>query len=194
MGLKIPNIFIKHGQLLPIPDKEGFHRVENDEFVIQFPIKQVLTITHNFNSTSKLDIDELKKYLKHQLLCEAEDKFPGNLFKVVEQPETPSEFDGYKRIEFKLFVYDMTFAKHKVEKNRITLHDDAMSALLKMTEGYIGAVTVCTQLLQDLDGLIYLCHMDDLGIYGSDIWMAYKEADEDIEKLKKRLQKRDKGN
>jgi hypothetical protein len=68
---------------------------------------------------------------------------------------------------------------------RIELTDTPMSALLKLAEGNPGAATVCAQLIKEggaidpdsfLGGLGNLLSLDSLGIYGSRIWMLYKDV------------------
>ena len=69
-------------------------------------------------------------------------------------------------------------------KNKIELTDNGMDMLLKLSEGNPGALSVCMQVLEkgskiDLDSaspIITLLTFDDLGIYGSRIWMLYKDV------------------
>jgi len=68
----------------------------------------------------------------------------------------------------------------------ITLQDTVLEAVVKMSEGNPGAATVCAQLLhRDLgEGMILLCHMDDMGMRGSAIWVGWKDyAQFDMEKF-----------
>lgn len=75
---------------------------------------------------------------------------------------------------------------------RIEFHDSVKSATLKMVDGNPGAISVCTQLLAneivDPDSALksigsLLLLLDSFGIYGSRIWMLYKDVcDEDIVK------------
>lgn len=77
--------------------------------------------------------------------------------------------------------------------NRVTLDDTVGEILVKMCEGNIGAVKVCTECLKHaatidpddfLGGYGPLLHMDTDGIYGSRIWMLYKDVcGEDLVKL-----------
>ena len=76
---------------------------------------------------------------------------------------------------------------------RINLNDNTQSAIMKIVEGNPGALSVCTQALEkgpsvDPDsafgGLGVLLDFDTLGLYGSKIWMLYKDVcGESIEKM-----------
>lgn len=76
---------------------------------------------------------------------------------------------------------------------RITLRDNAMSSIMKLAEGNPGAIRVCTELLLKskainpdaaLGEVANLLGLDTLGIYGSRIWMLYKDVcKEDIAKV-----------
>ena len=68
---------------------------------------------------------------------------------------------------------------------RLDLHDTALDAMVKLAEGNLGAANVLTRLLSDgakidldnrLGGLGSLLSLDSLGIYGSRIWMLYKDV------------------
>lgn len=70
-------------------------------------------------------------------------------------------------------------------KTKITLEDSPMDILLKMSEGNPGALSVCMQLLEKggqidpdsaLGGLGPIMTLDTLNIYGSRIWMLYKDV------------------
>lgn len=72
-----------------------------------------------------------------------------------------------------------------MEKSRIQLTDTAMSAAMKMSEGNPGAISVCARMLRDgakidpddfAGGVGNLLSMDTLRIYGSRIWMLYKDV------------------
>lgn len=67
---------------------------------------------------------------------------------------------------------------------RINLTDDALSAIKKMSDGNIGAVTVLIKILEQggkidpddfMGGLGGILSLDSLGIYGSRIWILYKD-------------------
>lgn len=68
---------------------------------------------------------------------------------------------------------------------RINLTDDLVSVIIKLSEGNLGAVRVCTELFKegariDPDAfggpLAHLLSLDSYGIYGSRIWMLYKDC------------------
>lgn len=68
---------------------------------------------------------------------------------------------------------------------RIKLNDTGLSAAMKMSEGNPGAVIVCAMMLKQgkeidpddfMEGLGNLLGMDTLGIYGSRIWMLFKDV------------------
>ena len=67
---------------------------------------------------------------------------------------------------------------------RIQLTDNLIDVVMKMSDGNRGAMSVCTQIVQQADGidpmgvpgLIYLLHLDTLEIYGPRIWMLYKDV------------------
>lgn len=62
--------------------------------------------------------------------------------------------------------------------SRIQLEMSVEEAMLAMCDGNPGAATVIGQLFQKrgIDALILLCHLDDMEIYGSKIWIAYKDV------------------
>lgn len=78
-------------------------------------------------------------------------------------------------------------------KERITLSDNTMSAIMKLSGGNPGAVTVVVSLLRDgetidpdaaLGGLSQLLALDSHGIYESEIWMLFKDVcDQDLTKV-----------
>jgi len=68
---------------------------------------------------------------------------------------------------------------------RIELTDTGIDVILKLSEGNPGAVTVCMEVLKkgtEIDpdafggGLMQLLGFDTLGLYGSRIWMLYKDV------------------
>jgi hypothetical protein len=70
-------------------------------------------------------------------------------------------------------------------KNRVTLDDSFMSVVMKLAEGNPGAISVIMQLFeksakidpQDFMGnLGTILSLDTHGIYGSKIWMLYKDV------------------
>ena len=74
---------------------------------------------------------------------------------------------------------------------RIKLEDNIQDSIFKMSEGNPGALKVLMNMLQKENGLIYILTLDDMGIYGSKIWVGYKDhcgmdIDKYIESIKKR--------
>lgn len=68
-------------------------------------------------------------------------------------------------------------------RSRIEMHDSMQTAIVKMADGNIGAVTVLMEMLKQggkidpyTDPLILILHLDDMGVYGSRIWMLYKDV------------------
>jgi hypothetical protein len=68
---------------------------------------------------------------------------------------------------------------------RITLEDNMMSAIMKLAEGNPGATRVCVDLLQEsgnidtdaaFGGFGTLLSLDTENVYGSQIWMLYKDV------------------
>ena len=78
------------------------------------------------------------------------------------------------------------------DNTRIELTDDGLSATQKLSEGNPGAMNVCINMLNNsekidpdaaLGGIGCLLSLDTHGIYGSSIWMLYKDVcGEDIVK------------
>ena len=68
---------------------------------------------------------------------------------------------------------------------RIKLRDTVLDAIIKMSEDNPGAPRVCAEIIRDggaIDPLAFgggrlkLLSLDSLGIYGSRIWMLYKDV------------------
>jgi hypothetical protein len=68
---------------------------------------------------------------------------------------------------------------------RIESHDSVQSAAIKMCEGNPGALSVIAKLITEgasidpdatLGGIANVLGLDSLGIYGSRIWMLYKDV------------------
>lgn len=69
--------------------------------------------------------------------------------------------------------------------SKIDLEDSATTILLKMSGGNPGAMGVLATVLKDGEkidpqdfagGLGAILHLDSMGIYGSDIWLLYKDV------------------
>jgi hypothetical protein len=68
------------------------------------------------------------------------------------------------------------------EKNRIKLEDTFMDVMMKMSEGNPGAIYVMAQMLKygrfidpTPEPVLKIMHLDGMGIYGSQIWVLYKD-------------------
>ena len=68
-------------------------------------------------------------------------------------------------------------------RERIDLDDNMMNMMVKMVEGNPGAINVCMQLLADkndpdsfLGGMGNILSLDTHGIYGSNIWVLFKNV------------------
>lgn len=68
---------------------------------------------------------------------------------------------------------------------KIQLTDSTHDVLFKMSEGNPGALRVCIEIIQQgaqidpddfMGGLGTLLSLDTLGLYGSQIWMLYKDV------------------
>lgn len=78
-------------------------------------------------------------------------------------------------------------------KNKIQLNDNSTAILTKMSEGNIGALSVLINLMKEegsidpdsaLAGIGTILDMDTMGIYGSHIWILYKDiCKQDLKKL-----------
>lgn len=65
---------------------------------------------------------------------------------------------------------------------RITILDDAKSALVKICEGNPGAINACCRMIKEgaavypyVDGWEYIILLDTLEIYGSDIYVLWSD-------------------
>lgn len=67
-----------------------------------------------------------------------------------------------------------------------------MDALVTMSKGNPGAATVLAELIKsDEWGFIDVFHLDDAGLYGSNIWIAYKDiCGQDIDRLRTAIRDR----
>lgn len=78
-------------------------------------------------------------------------------------------------------------------RERISLNGTTMELIIQMAEGNPGAVTALCALMKDDDmALMRILDLDDMGMRGSQIWVAYKDhCGGDIEKFRKALVERD---
>src|SRR5712672_2980276 len=75
----------------------------------------------------------------------------------------------------------------------IQLGDDPISSLLSLAQGNPGAATVLGKLLQDgPQGYMDILHLDDMGMKGPQIWVAWKDyCKQDLEAFRKAIRARD---
>ena len=79
------------------------------------------------------------------------------------------------------------------QREKLSMNDSLINMAVKMAEGNPGAVRVISKILEDQGGLFFLLDLDDMGMRGSQIWVAFKDyCGQDIEKLKQCLRDRDK--
>lgn len=70
--------------------------------------------------------------------------------------------------------------------------DSDREIFLIMAEGNPGAISVLGQLAQDPMGLLYILDLDDMGMRGSQIWVAWRDHCKcDLDAFKKALHDRD---
>lgn len=82
----------------------------------------------------------------------------------------------------------------------IQMTDTPVEAIVKMAQGNPGALTVMGQLFElaakedkHIEAMIYLMHMDDMGMRGPQIWAGFKDwAGHDITKFRDAVCSRDK--
>ncbi len=77
---------------------------------------------------------------------------------------------------------------------KIQLSDSVLDVCVKMSEGNPGACTVCAELIKadPIDGVMDLLQMDDMGMRGPAIWIAYKDfAHMDLTVLQQAIRHRD---
>jgi hypothetical protein len=67
--------------------------------------------------------------------------------------------------------------KPEKTKNRLTLDMDTRDCIVAMVDGNPGALSAVCELIKynQVMGSVALCHLDDMEIYGSDIWLCYKD-------------------
>ncbi len=71
--------------------------------------------------------------------------------------------------------------KHKV-MGKIRIFDDPTSIIIKLSEGNPGAINVCSLLIKEggaiypyEDGFEYIKNLDNIGIYGTDIYVLWND-------------------
>lgn len=80
-----------------------------------------------------------------------------------------------------------------MQREKLKVTGDMRDTLIQMSEGNPGAVSVLVQLIKDDPmGFIDVLNLDDMGMRGSQIWIAYKDhCKEDIGAFRKALRDRD---
>lgn len=75
----------------------------------------------------------------------------------------------------------------------IQLTDDPMSSIVSLSEGNPGAISVLVKLLEAGPlGFMDILHLDDMGMKGPQIWVAWKDhCKQDIEAFRKAIRARD---
>jgi len=77
-------------------------------------------------------------------------------------------------------------------KGRIEFNDNVKDVIIKMSDGNPGALRVLMEMLQKEDGLLNIFILDDMNIYGSRIWVGYKDiCNYDLDKYFELIKKRD---
>jgi hypothetical protein len=79
----------------------------------------------------------------------------------------------------------------KVRK-KIDLTMTTMDVLIVMAEGNPGAMSVLAKLMKEPNGVFLILDLDDMGMRGEQIWIAYKDGcGQDIEAIKDFCRSRD---
>lgn len=80
-------------------------------------------------------------------------------------------------------------------RERIDLSDSPMDVLLKLAEGNPGAATALGNLMKDgSEGIILALHLDDMGMRGEQIWVAFNDyCKRDLIAFCEAIKNRDKG-
>jgi len=78
--------------------------------------------------------------------------------------------------------------------SKINMDMSTKDAIIALAEGNPGAITVLAQMVQDPRGAAAILHLDNLEIYGSKIWVGYKDhCKEDITTFINKVIARDEG-
>ena len=77
-------------------------------------------------------------------------------------------------------------------REKIGMHMSPMDIMFKLSEGNPGAINVMGQMLQEEVGFLYILSLDDMNMWGSQIWVGYKDyCGEDIKKFIEAVKNRD---
>lgn len=75
---------------------------------------------------------------------------------------------------------------------KIKLGDSLLDVMMKMSEKNPGALRVLMEIIQSKYGLQRVLDLDDMGIYGSQIWVGYKDhCGSNLEKFLELIKNRD---
>ena len=75
---------------------------------------------------------------------------------------------------------------------KIKLGDSLLDVMMKMSEKNPGALRVLMEIIQSKYGLQRVLDLDDMGIYGSQIWVGYKDhCGSNLEKFWELIKNRD---
>lgn len=78
----------------------------------------------------------------------------------------------------------------------IRMDGSPVDLMVDLSEGIIGAATVLRQMLQEYgaEALLYMMHLDDMNMRGSQIWLGYAHyCGSDLDKFVKAIKTRDLG-
>lgn len=77
-------------------------------------------------------------------------------------------------------------------RKKIGLGMSIIDVITTMSEGNMGALNALMSLAKDELGMIYILDLDDMGMRGAQIWIAFKDAcGQDLEKFKTFCRERD---
>jgi len=83
-----------------------------------------------------------------------------------------------------------------MERKKIQLEDSLQDVIVKMAEGNVGALSVLITMLNTnaMDCFLWMLHLDDMDIRGSQIWIGYKYfCNSNLEEFIKCIVTRDQG-
>ena len=81
----------------------------------------------------------------------------------------------------------------RITRKEMSLDMSLMDVTVLMAEGNPGALNVLTQLIK-VDGAIWMMHLDDMNIRGTQIWIGYKDhCKQDLDQFIACIKARDPG-
>lgn len=76
----------------------------------------------------------------------------------------------------------------------MTFETTVKDMVLMMCEGNPGALSVIMEILKDEAGVLWLCHLDDMNIRGSQVWIGFKYyCGQDMKRFVECIKTRDEG-